>query len=77
MKHKTHQMKLFLTRIGSNCKVIIEGDVTQSDLSKNIESNGLYDAIKRLQGIKGIGLVALEKQDIVRSKIVAKILERY
>ena len=71
------QMKLFLTRIGSNCKVIIEGDVTQSDLSKNIESNGLYDAIKRLQGIKGIGLVALEKQDIVRSKIVAKILERY
>lgn len=71
------QMKLFLTRIGKNCKVIIEGDVTQSDISPRMEDNGLYDAIKRLQGVKGIGIVALEKQDIVRSAIVARILERY
>lgn len=71
------QMKLFLTRIGKNCKVIIEGDVTQSDISPRIEENGLYDAIKRLQGVEGIGIVALEKEDIVRSEIVARILERY
>ena len=71
------QMKLFLTRIGKNCKVIIEGDVTQSDISPNIEDNGLFDAIKRLQGVKGIGVVALEKKDIVRSEIVARILDRY
>ncbi len=71
------QMKLFLTRIGDNCKVIIEGDVTQSDLSDDPKENGLWDAINRLRGVKGIGIVALEKRDIVRSPIVARILERY
>ena len=70
-------MKLFLTRIGQNCKVIIEGDVTQSDVSSDMKENGLYDAIQRLKGVKGIGVHALERKDIVRSEIVARILERY
>jgi len=71
------QMKLFLTRIGKNCKVIVEGDVTQSDVSPKYEENGLYDAIGRLRDLEGIGIVTLEKRDIVRSSIVARILDRY
>lgn len=71
------QMKLFLTRIGKNCKVIIEGDVTQSDRYKNREHNGLYDAIKRLKGCVNVGIVALNTEDIQRSEIIAPILERY
>lgn len=71
------QMKLFLTRIGQNCKVIVEGDVTQSDISKDVKENGLYDAVSRLKGVEGIGIVALEKTDIVRSPIVSRILARY
>jgi len=71
------QMKLFLTRIGKNCKVIVEGDVTQSDVSPNVEENGLFDAIGRLHDLEGIGIIALEKRDIVRSRIVARILDRY
>jgi len=71
------QMKLFLTRIGKNCKVIVEGDVTQSDVSPRVEENGLFDAIGRLHDLEGIGIIALEKRDIVRSLIVARILDRY
>jgi phosphate starvation-inducible PhoH-like protein len=71
------QVKLFLTRIGKNCKVIIEGDVTQSDRYKDRKSNGLSDAIKRLDGCENVGVVLLEAADIQRSKIIAPILERY
>lgn len=71
------QMKLFLTRIGRNCKVIIEGDVTQSDRYKNREDNGLYDAIKRLNGCENVGVIALNTEDIQRSDIIGPILERY
>jgi phosphate starvation-inducible PhoH-like protein len=71
------QMKLFLTRIGENCKVIIEGDVTQSDSFKDRELNGLFDAMKRLHGVNSVGVVCLEASDIQRSPIIAPILERY
>lgn len=71
------QVKLFLTRIGANCKVIIEGDITQSDKYKNREDNGLYDAIKRLVDCPNVGVCTLEAKDIQRSKIIAPILERY
>ena len=72
------QMKLFLTRIGKNCKVIIEGDVTQSDIfGQAQEENGLYDAMKRLTRCPDIGVVKLTKQDIQRSRVVANILKRY
>lgn len=71
------QMKLFLTRIGKNCKVIIEGDVTQSDRYRQRDRNGLFDAIKRLKDCPNVGIVALEAKDIQRSDIIAPILERY
>ena len=70
-------MKMFLTRIGFNTKAIVEGDITQSDLPReHQEDNGLLVAAARLEGIKGIGLVSLEQEDIVRSPIVRRILER-
>lgn len=72
------QMKLFLTRIGEDCKAIVEGDITQSDLQGNLKfNNGLADALKRLKGVEGVGIVELAAVDIVRSRVVSKILERY
>lgn len=71
------QMKLFLTRIGENCKVIIEGDVTQSDSFKRREANGLFDAMVRLKGVENLGIVSLVAADIQRSAILAPIIERY
>jgi phosphate starvation-inducible PhoH-like protein len=69
------QMKLFLTRIGQNCKVVIEGDSSQSDLDFN---NGLDDIIdKGIDAIEGIDVVELGFNDIARSKIVGRILEMY
>lgn len=72
------QMKLFLTRLGHNCKAIVEGDATQSDLPfKERESgNGLSLAIQKLRGLQDIGIVRLEAKDVVRSEIVARILRR-
>lgn len=70
-------MKLFLTRIGFNCKAIVEGDVTQSDLDdKHRHHNGLKLAADKLEGIDGVGIVRLEHKDIVRSPIVKRILSR-
>lgn len=71
------QMKMFLTRIGFSCKAIIEGDIYQSDIKRRSAINGLSDAIERLQGLDGIGIVKLENRDIVRSSLISKILERY
>lgn len=68
------QMKLFVTRIGEGCKVIVEGDADQSDISVK---NGLIDAMERLVDVDNIGCVTLGFNDIVRSKIVADILEKY
>lgn len=70
------QMKLFLTRIGRNCKVIVEGDSEQSDLDRE-EVNGLGDAMRRFTGVPRIGQVKMGHKDIVRSEIVGAILERY
>jgi len=71
------QMKLFLTRIGENSKVIIEGDITQSDKFRERDKNGLADAMGRLDGVPDVGIVILGTKDIQRSKIIAPILERY
>lgn len=69
------QMKLFLTRIGNNCKAIINGDSTQSDIDCK---NGLDDIIDRgLDRIDGIGIVEFGRNDVMRSKIVSKVLELY
>ena len=72
----THQIKMFLTRLGMNAKMIITGDVTQIDLPPTATS-GLVQAIQILKGVKGIGKVEFEKKDIVRHKLVQRIVEAY
>ena len=72
----THQIKMFLTRLGMNAKVIITGDVTQIDLPPTATS-GLVQAMQILKGVKGIGKVEFEKKDIVRHKLVQRIVEAY
>lgn len=72
----THQIKMFLTRLGMNAKMIITGDVTQIDLPPTATS-GLVQAMQILKGVKGIGKVEFEKRDIVRHKLVQRIVEAY
>jgi phosphate starvation-inducible PhoH-like protein len=68
------QMKMFLTRIGENAKVVINGDVRQSDIRG---SNGLQDAIAKLEGLPGVYIQSFDRADIVRSGLVKHILDRY
>ncbi|HVT87366.1 MAG TPA: PhoH family protein [Tepidisphaeraceae bacterium] len=70
------QMLMFLTRLGHNSKMIVTGDVTQVDLPANVES-GLIDAMRKLRGIKDIGMVELERGDIVRHRLVQNIVNAY
>lgn len=70
------QMKMFLTRLGNNSKVIVTGDITQIDLQK-LEDCGLINANKLLQNIEGIGFVYFDEQDVVRHKLVTKIIKAY
>ena len=70
-------MRMFLTRIGFDTKAIVEGDISQSDLVDKYKSeNGLVVAGSRLEGVKGVGIISLEREDVVRSPIVRRILER-
>lgn len=71
------QMKLLLTRIGSNSKFFISGDIEQSDKFKDKTKSGLYDAKTRLKGMKNIGVFEFDEDDIVRNPIVKEILNRY
>ncbi|MBO5436242.1 MAG: PhoH family protein [Thermoguttaceae bacterium] len=70
------QMKMFLTRMGNNSRVIISGDVTQVDLPRNTPS-GLVDAIRRLEGIPNIAVVEMGEMDVVRHDLVQKIIRAY
>jgi len=70
------QMKMFLTRIGEDSKAIITGDVTQTDLKRGCMS-GLVHARSILMGIKDIGFVDLTSKDVVRSRIVQRIVDAY
>lgn len=72
----THQIKMFLTRLGMNAKMIVTGDVTQIDLPPTATS-GLIQAMQILKGVKGIGRVEFDKKDIVRHKLVQRIVEAY
>jgi phosphate starvation-inducible PhoH-like protein len=72
----SEQMKMFLTRIGFHSKVIVTGDITQTDLPAGKQS-GLAEAIQLLQGIPGIGIAELTGKDIVRHELVQKIVEAY
>lgn len=72
----TQQIKMFLTRMGMNTKMIVTGDMTQIDLPSS-QTSGLVQAIKILKGVKGISFIELNKKDIVRHKLVARIVEAY
>ena len=72
----THQIKMFLTRLGMGSKMIITGDVTQIDLPRTSVS-GLVQALAVLKGVPGIGLVEFGKKDIVRHHLVQRIVEAY
>ena len=72
----THQIKMFLTRLGTNAKMIITGDVTQIDLPRTTKS-GLVQALRVLRGVEGVGKVEFGKKDIVRHHLVQRIVEAY
>ena len=69
-------MKMFLTRMGVNAKFLINGDPGQVDLPKKVVS-GLKEALKILKKINGIEMVLLDESDVIRHKIVKKILSAY
>lgn len=70
------QIKMFLTRMGTNTKMIVTGDLTQVDFPRSVRS-GLADALQVLRGVPGIGFVQLGQRDIVRHKLVTRIVEAY
>lgn len=76
-QNTTHnQMKMFLTRMGKQAKFIITGDPGQIDLPRR-QVSGLKEALLALKGIEGIGVVHLDDQDIIRHKLVKKIIDAY
>lgn len=70
------QLKMFLTRMGPTAKFIVTGDVTQIDLPK-VQQSGLHTALRILPEIKGIDIIYLSGEDVVRHKLVKRILEAY
>lgn len=70
------QMKMFLTRLGEDTTAVIDGDITQKDLPAH-QLSGLVDGLKRLSGMRGVGGVEFTRADVVRSGLVADIVERY
>ena len=70
------QIRMFLTRMGWNTKMIVTGDMTQVDLPRETKS-GLREAMQILKGIEGISFVELNKKDIVRHKLVTRIVNAY
>lgn len=72
----SQQIKMFLTRMGTNTKMIITGDMTQIDLPSS-QTSGLVHALHILKGVKGISFIELNKKDIVRHKLVTRIVEAY
>ena len=72
----TAQIRMFLTRMGWNTKMIVTGDLTQVDLPHGVAS-GLREAVDVLDGIKGISVIRMEEKDIVRHKLVTRIVKAY
>ncbi len=68
------QMKMFLTRIGEGCKVVVNGDIHQSDIRR---PNGLADAVERVRGLPGVHVHRFGRDDIVRSGLVRALIDRY
>jgi phosphate starvation-inducible PhoH-like protein len=70
------QLKMFMTRMGPNAKMMITGDLSQIDLPRNQQS-GLGGAVRMLKKIKGISVVYLDVMDVVRHKLVKEIIKAY
>ena len=70
------QMKMFLTRMGENTHMIITGDLSQTDLPKDIKS-GLHDCVRKVEHIDGIGIVTFSDGDVVRHPLAARIVQAY
>lgn len=70
------QMKMFLTRMGENSRMVITGDLSQTDLPKDVKS-GLGDAVRKIEGIEGIGVVRFADADVVRHALAARIIQAY
>jgi len=75
-QNATHvQMKMFLTRLGENTRGVVTGDISQTDLPQG--RSGLEDAMRRLQGVDGIGGVVFHREDVQRSRLVERIIQAY
>jgi phosphate starvation-inducible PhoH-like protein len=72
----TMQMKMFLTRLGENSRMIITGDPSQVDLPPG-QTSGLAEAVRLLSGVEGIEHVAFNHQDVVRHELVSRIVAAY
>ena len=72
----TNQFKMFLTRMGPNARFIVTGDDTQVDLPRR-EDSGLVQAIRILDGIKGISIIRFDERDIIRHRLVKLIVKAY
>lgn len=70
------QMKMFLTRLGNNSRMIVTGDLTQVDLPKGTPS-GLRDALHTLQNVRGVGIIHFTERDVVRHPLVSRIVRAY
>jgi phosphate starvation-inducible PhoH-like protein len=70
------QMKMFLTRLGHGSKMVVNGDATQTDLDDPRDC-GLIDAASKLRDTRGVGLIAFDKNDVVRHSLVQRIIEAY
>ena len=70
------QMKMFLTRLGENSRMVVTGDLTQIDLPKG-QKSGLADALEILQGVEGIGVTRFTTADVVRHELVTRIVGAY
>ena len=70
------QMKMFLTRLGENARLVVTGDLSQVDLPSGVAS-GLKDAIVRLKGVKGVSFIEFGENDVVRHALVTRIIRAY
>ncbi len=70
------QMLMFLTRLGEGSRMVVTGDPSQTDLPGNVAS-GLIDAVRKLQGVDGIGITRLDSTDVVRHAVVSRIVNAY
>jgi phosphate starvation-inducible PhoH-like protein len=70
------QMKMFLTRLGTDSKIVVTGDITQIDLPPHTRS-GLVDAVRRLRKIDGVAVSELTERDIIRHRLVGAIVRAY